>query len=130
MSVTEHGVTRRQVLAAGTAFAGYTMAVETVLAQAIQTDTSGLAVGDFTIPVGGFKVPVYEARPASGQSNPIVLVISEVFGVHEYIKDSARRFAKLGYHAVAPELFAREGGVTHMTDLQQVVKIVLSQARE
>lgn len=130
MSVTQTGVTRRQVLAAGTAFAGYTLAVETVLAQAIKTDTNGLVAGDFTIPVGGFNVPVYEARPASGQNNPIVLVISEVFGVHEYIKDSARRFAKQGYHAVAPELFAREGGVAQITDLQQVLKIVLSQRRE
>jgi carboxymethylenebutenolidase len=130
MSVTEIGVTRRQVLAAGTVFAGYTLAVETVLAQAIKTDTSGLAAGDFTIPVGGFNVPIYEARPASGQNYPIVLVISEVFGLHEYIKDSARRFAKQGYHAVAPELFAREGGVAHLKDIQEVLKIVLSQPRE
>ena len=71
MSVTESGVTRRQMLAGGTVFAGYTLAVETVLAQAIKTDTSGLAAGDVTIPVGGFDVPVYEARPASGQNNPI-----------------------------------------------------------
>jgi carboxymethylenebutenolidase len=130
MSVGETGVTRRQVLAAGTVFAGYTLAVETVLAQAIKTDTSGLAAGDFMIPVGGFNVPVYEARPASGQNAPIVLVISEVFGLHDYIKDSARRFAKQGYHAVAPELFAREGGVAQLTDIQQVLKIVLSQPRE
>lgn len=130
MSVIESRVTRRQVLAAGTAFAGYTLAVETVLAQAIKTDTSGLAAGDFTIPVGGFNVPVYEARPATGQNNPTILVISEVFGLHEYIKDSARRFAKQGYHAVAPELFARAGGVAQITNIQEVLKIVLSQKRE
>jgi carboxymethylenebutenolidase len=130
MSASETAVTRRQVLAAGTVFAGYTLAVETVLAQAIKTDASGLAAGDFTIPVGGFNVPVYEARPASGQNAPIVLVISEVFGLHEYIKDTARRFGKQGYHAVAPELFAREGGVAQLTDLQEVLKIVLSQPRE
>jgi len=130
MSVVESGLTRRQVLAAGTVFAGYTLAVETVLAQAIKTDTNGLAAGDFTIPVGGFNVPVYEARPASGSNHPIILVISEVFGVHEYIKDSARRFAKVGYHAVAPELFAREGGVAQLTNIQDVLKIVLSQKRE
>lgn len=123
-------MTPRQVLTAGTAFAGYTLAVETVLAQAIKTDTSGLAAGDFTIPVGGFNVPVYEARPATGQNNPTILVISEVFGLHEYIKDSARRFAKQGYHAVAPELFARAGGVAHITNIQEVLKIVLSQKRE
>jgi carboxymethylenebutenolidase len=130
MSVSGSAVTRRQVLVAGGALAGYTLAVETVLAQAIKTDTSGLAAGDFTIPVAGFNVPVYEARPATGQNHPIVLVISEVFGVHEYIKDSARRFAKEGYHAVAPELFARAGGVAHLTNIQEVLKIVLSQPRE
>jgi carboxymethylenebutenolidase len=130
MSQSDRGLTRRQVLATGTVFAGYTLAVETVLAQTIKTDTGGLAAGDFTIPVAGFNVPVYEARPASGQNHPIVLVISEVFGLHEYIRDSARRFAKQGYYAVAPELFARAGGVAQLTNLQEVLKIVLSQPRE
>jgi carboxymethylenebutenolidase len=86
--------------------------------------------GDQKIKVGGFDVPVYEARPASGKDTPIVLVISEVWGVHEYIRDATRRFAKAGYYAVAPELFAREGGVGQIADVQEVLKIVLSQKRE
>ncbi|HEX5815677.1 MAG TPA: dienelactone hydrolase family protein, partial [Methylomirabilota bacterium] len=130
MSASDAHVSRRQVLAAGTAFTGYALAADTVLAQAIKTDTTGLAAGDFTVPVSGFNVPVYEARPASGQNHPIVLVISEIWGIHEYIKDTARRFAKLGYHAVAPELFARAGGVAHLTGVQEILKIVFSQSLE
>ena len=127
---TETGVTRRQVLVAGGTFVGYAMGVETVLAQAIKTDADGLVAGDQQVPVGGVNVPVYEARPAAGKDHPIVVVISEIWGVHEYIKDTTRRFAKAGYYAIAPELFVREGGVGHMTNVQEILKIVLSQKRE
>jgi carboxymethylenebutenolidase len=127
---TQTELTRRQVLVAGGTFAGYAMSVETILAQAIKTDTDGLVAGDQTVPVGGVNVPVYEARPASGSGHPIVLVISEIWGVHEYIKDTTRRFAKAGYHAVAPELFVREGGVGHIPNVQDVLKVVLAQKRE
>jgi carboxymethylenebutenolidase len=130
MTPTVTGVTRREVLVASGTFAGYALSVDTVLAQAITTDTNGLVAGDQTIPVGGVSVPVYEARPATGSGHPIVLVISEVWGVHEYVKDTTRRFAKAGYHAVAPELFVREGGVAQLTNIQDILKIVLSQKRE
>jgi len=123
-------LTRREVLATGTAFTGYALSVETVLAQAIKTDTDGLVAGDYKISVAGFDVPVYEARPAGGSHHPIVLVISEIWGVHEYIRDSTRRFAKAGYYAIAPELFAREGGVAQIPNVQDVLKIVLAQKRE
>jgi len=127
---TETGLTRRQILVAGSTFAGYAMSVETVLAQAIKTDTDGLVAGDQVVPVGGVNVPVYEARPATGKDHPIILVISEIWGVHEYIKDCTRRFAKAGYYAVAPELFVREGGVGQIPNVQDVLKIVLAQKRE
>jgi carboxymethylenebutenolidase len=130
MTPTETGLTRRQVLVAGGTFAGYAMSVETVLAQAIKTDTDGLVAGDQTVPVGGVNVPVYEARPATGKDHPIILVISEIWGVHEYIKDATRRFAKAGYYAIAPELFVREGGVGQIPNVQDVLKIVLAQKRE
>jgi carboxymethylenebutenolidase len=131
MSVeTDGGITRRQVLVAGGTFAGYALSVETVLAQAIKTDTDGLVAGDQQVPVAGVNVPVYEARPATGTGHPILLVISEIWGVHEYIKDCTRRFAKAGYHAVAPELFVREGGVAQLPNVQDVLKIVLAQKRE
>jgi carboxymethylenebutenolidase len=124
------GVTRRQMLVAGGTFVGYAMGVETVLAQAIKTSTDGLVAGDQQVPVGGVNVPVYEARPAAGKDHPIIVVISEIWGIHEYIKDTTRRFAKAGYYAIAPELFVREGGVGHMTNVQEILKIVLSQKRE
>jgi len=127
---TQTGLTRREMIVAGGTFAGYALSVETVLAQAIKTDTDGLVAAEQKIKVGGFDVPVYEARPASGKDTPIILVISEIWGVHEYIRDATRRFAKAGYYAVAPELFAREGGVGQIADVQEVLKIVLSQKRE
>jgi carboxymethylenebutenolidase len=126
---TDRGVTRRQVLVTGT-FVGYAVGVEKVLAQAIKTDTEGLVAGDQTVPVGGVNVPVYEARPATGKDHPIILVISEIWGVHEYIKDATRRFAKAGYYAIAPELFVREGGVAQLPNVQDILKIVLAQKRE
>jgi carboxymethylenebutenolidase len=115
------GVTRRQVLVAGGTFAGYALSVETVLAQAIKTDSDGLVAGDQQVPVGGVQVPVYEARPATGKDHPIIIVISEIWGVHEYIRDCTRRFAKAGYCAVAPELFVREGGVGQIPNVQDVL---------
>jgi len=129
-SGTETGVTRRQMLVVGGTFVGYAMGVETVLAQAIKTDAEGLVAGDQQVPVGGVNVPVYEARPATGKNHPIIVVISEIWGVHEYIKDTTRRFAKAGFYAIAPELFVREGGVGHLTNIQEILKIVLSQKRE
>ena len=127
---TETGPTRRQMLVTGATFTGYAMSVDTVLAEAIKTDTDGLVAGDQTVAVAGVNVPVYEARPASGTGHPIILIISEIWGVHEYIKDCTRRFTKAGYHAVAPELFVREGGVAQLPNIQDVLKIVLAQKRE
>jgi carboxymethylenebutenolidase len=130
--VTEARLTRRQMLkASGTAAAaGYALSVETVLAQAITTDTQGIVAGDQVVAIGSYKMNVYEARPASGTGHPILLVISEIWGVHEYIKDCARRFAKEGFYAVAPELFQREGDVKAMPNVQDVLKIVLAVPRE
>jgi carboxymethylenebutenolidase len=124
-------VTRRQMLQTGGAtFAGYALSVETVLAQAIKTDTEGIVAGDQQVGIGNYQMPVYEARPAAGPPAPIVLVISEIWGVHEYIRDCTRRFAKAGFYAVAPELFQREGGVGHIQNVQDVLKIVLAVPRK
>jgi carboxymethylenebutenolidase len=128
-------ITRRQVIQAGSAtvaatFAGYAVGVDKVLAQAIKTDTTGIAAGDFEVKIGDYGMPVYEARPASGVAAPIVVCISEIWGVHEWVRDVTRRFAKSGYHAVAPELFKREGGVGHMQNVQDIVKIVFAVPRK
>jgi len=131
MTENTMSVTRRDVLKAGSlTFAGYAMAPDRALADAIKTDTQGLVAGDVEVPIGSYKLPVYEARPASGSNHPIVLVLSEIWGVHEYVRDTTRRFAKESFHAVAPELFKREGGVGHMTDIPAILKIVLAVPRE
>src|SRR5262250_2837175 len=123
-------LTRRQMIATTSTFAGYAVAVDKVLAQAIKTDTDGIVAGDQVVKIGTYEMPVYEARPATGKDTPIVLVISEIWGVHEYIRDCTRRFAKAGYYAVAPELFKREGGVGHIQDVQAILKIVLAVPRK
>ena len=95
---------------AGALGIGFVAASDPVLAQAIKTDFTGIKAGEQDIPVGSFNMPAYISRPdkASG-SLPIIIVVSEIFGVHEYIADTTRRFAKLGYLAIAPEFFTRAG---------------------
>ena len=128
---TRGGITRRQVLQAGSAtFAGYAVGVDKALAQAITTDTSGIAAGEFEVKIGDYGMPVYEARPAAGGPVPIVVCVSEVWGVHEWVRDVTRRFAKAGYYAVAPELFKREGGVAHLPNIQDILKIVFAVPRK
>jgi carboxymethylenebutenolidase len=126
------GLTRRQMLKVGGAatFAGYAVGVEKALGQAIKTDTQGIVAGDAQVPIGSYNMPVYEARPANATNAPIVLVISEVWGVHEWVKDVTRRFAKDGYYAIAPELFQREGGVGQLPNIQDILKIVLAVPRK
>lgn len=124
------GLSRREVLkiAAGTT-AGYALAANPILAQAIRTDTRGLTAADIMLSSGRDRIPAYEARPAGGGKYPVVVVIVEIFGLHEHIKDICRRFAKEGYYAIAPEPFHREGGVLHLTDIQEILKIVLNAPR-
>jgi carboxymethylenebutenolidase len=105
---------------------GFAAAVLPVSAQTITTDTAGLTAGAVTIPVGDFKMPAYRAAPAGKTNLPVVLVISEIFGVHEYIADVARRFAKLGYLAVAPELFVRQGDAKAPTEISKLVAEIVS----
>jgi carboxymethylenebutenolidase len=104
---------------------GFAAAVLPVSAQTITTDTVGLTAGEVTIPVGDFKMPAYRAAPAGKTHLPVVLVVSEVFGVHEHIADVARRFAKLGYLAIAPELFVRQGDAKSYTDISKLVSEVV-----
>jgi len=104
--------------------AGFAMATQPVSAQTIQTDSNGLEAGEVKIPVADGEIPAYRARPADGKDSPVILVVQEIFGVHEHIKDICRRLAKLGYFAVAPEMYARQGDVSKLTDFQEIFKIV------
>jgi carboxymethylenebutenolidase len=104
--------------------AGFAMAAQPVSAQTIKTDSSGLEAGEVKIPVPDGEVPAYRAMPADGKNLPTILVVQEIFGVHEHIKDVCRRLAKLGYFAVAPELYARQGDVSKLTNIQEILPIV------
>ena len=116
----------RRTFVVSTLATGFAMAVRPVAAETITTDAAGLTVGEVEIPVADGTVPAYRAMPATGGPFPVVLVVQEIFGVHEHIKDVCRRFAKLGYLAVAPELYAREGDVSKMTDIQEIIGKVVS----
>lgn len=104
--------------------AGFAMATQPVSAQTITTDTRGLEAGEVKIPVEGGEVPAYRAMPAGGSNLPTILVVQEIFGVHEHIKDICRRLARLGYFAVATEMYARQGDVSKLTDFPEILKIV------
>src|SRR3954454_7005892 len=106
--------------------AGFALAVQPVTAATITTDTQGLEAGEVSIPVPDGKVPAYRAMPDVGGPFPVVLVVQEIFGVHEHIKDICRRLAKLGYLAVAPELYARQGDVSKIENIQEVLSKVVS----
>jgi len=121
----EAQVTRRQFVVT-TLAAGFALAVQPVSAETITTDTKGLIAGEVEIPTTDGQIPAYRAMPATGKSFPVVLVVQEIFGVHEYIRDICRRFAKLGHLAVAPELFARQGNVSKMPDIQEILSTVVS----
>jgi len=107
---------------------GFTLATARAEAQAIHTDSLGLSAGEVQIPVADGSLPAYAARPADAQSPPVVIVIEEIFGVHEYIKDVCRRLAKLGYLAVAPELYARLADLSTMTDAGEIMRDVILKA--
>jgi carboxymethylenebutenolidase len=107
--------------------AGFALAVQPVSAQTqITTDAGGLVAGEVKIPVADGTIPAYRAHPAKGKNFPVILVVQEIFGVHEHIKDLCRRFAKMGHFAVAPELFARQGDVSQMKDFSQIIRDVVS----
>ena len=119
------GLSRRGFVVTSLA-SGFAVASNPVLAQAITTDTQGLTAGEISIVVADGKIPGYRAMPAKRGQYPVVLVVQEIFGVHEHIKDMCRRFAKLGYYAIAPELFARQGDVAKMTDIGAILSQVVS----
>jgi carboxymethylenebutenolidase len=104
--------------------AGFALSVMPVSAQTITTDSNGLVAGEVKIPVQGGEIPAYRAMPAAGGPFATILVVHEIFGVHEHIKDICRRLAKAGYFAVAPALYAREGDVAGKTDIKEIIPIV------
>ena len=106
---------------------GFALAVQPIIAQTtITTDANGLNAGEVKIPAKDGAIPGYRACPAKGRLFPMVLVVQEIFGVHEHMKDLCRRLAHLGYCAVAPELYARQGDVSKISDIQEIIGKVVS----
>jgi carboxymethylenebutenolidase len=125
-TTTEAGPSRRTALQAALGL-GYAAAAAPVMAQtAIATPADGLVAGEVSFMVNGFKVPAYRAAPAGKTGLPVVLVIHEIFGVHEYIADTCRRFAKAGYLAIAPQLFARQGDPGQYTEAAKLMAEIVS----
>jgi carboxymethylenebutenolidase len=118
-------LTRRQMLVTSLA-TGFAVAVQPVAADTITTSSDGLVAGEVKIPVADGEIPGYRAMPGKGKDFPVVLVVQEIFGVHEHIKDVCRRFAREGYLAVAPELYARQGDVSKMADWKQIIAEVVA----
>jgi carboxymethylenebutenolidase len=122
------GMSRRQFMArmsaAGVGLVGFAAAAGSVAGEVIKTPAEGLATAEDKVPSGDFQVPIYEARPAGAGKHPVVIVIPEVFGMHEHIKDVTRRFAKEGFLAITFEPYAREGGVLNLPDIAAVRKVV------
>lgn len=109
---------------------GFAFAVRPVSAQTITTDSNSFVAKEIKIPVIDGEIPAYLAYPEKGSNFHVVLVVQEIFGVHEHIKDVCRRLAKLGYLAVAPELFARQGDVSSMTDINEIVAKAVSKVSD
>ena len=119
------GLSRRGFVMTSLA-SGFAVASNPVLAQAITTDSKGLVAGEVSIAVADCKVPAYRAMPAGPGKFPVMLVVQEIFGVHEHIKDMCRRYAKMGYYAIAPEMYARQGDVSKMTDIGTILSTVVA----
>ena len=125
-SKDESAPTRRLALQTALGL-GYAAAAMPLIAQtAIQTSSEGLIQGEVTIDVNGFKMPAYRSAPTGKSDLPVVLVISEIFGVHEYIADVTRRFAKAGYLAIAPELFVRQGDPSMYGEIAKLQAEIIS----
>ena len=105
---------------------GFARAVCPIAAGAISTPADGLIAGEIAIPTGDGEIPAYHAMPQKGKTFPVVLVVQEIFGVHEHIKDLCRRLAKSGYLAIAPDLYVRQGDVSGMEDILQIREQVVS----
>lgn len=107
--------------------AGFALAVTPIAASALSTDSDGLEAGEVTVPTSAGDIPGYRALPLKPKGKvPVILVVHEIFGVHEHIKDVCRRFAKEGYYAIAVELFARQGDVSKISEIKEIVSKIVS----
>lgn len=123
--MTKDLVLDRRAFAVTALGTGFALSVQPISAATITTDDSGLTAGEVKIPVSDGEIPAYRAMPTGKTNLPTLLVIQEIFGIHEWVKDVCRRFAKLGYFAVAPSLYARVGDATKYTDIKKLVEEIV-----
>ena len=124
-AISSAAITRRSFVMM-TLATGFALAVRPVFAETLATDQTGLTAGKIQIRTTDGYIPAYRAKPERGTALPVVLVVQEIFGVHEHIKDICRRFAKLGYLAIAPELYVRQGDVSTLLTNQEIMAKVVS----
>jgi len=124
-SLTSGPMTRRSVVKASLGL-GFCAAIAPVSAQTITTSAEGVDAGEARVDAGDAMIPAYHAAPQRGGPFPVVLVIHEIFGVHEHIKDVCRRFARLGYYAIAPDLFARQGDAAKEPDMAKIMANIVA----
>lgn len=121
---------RRALLVKTSLTTGFCAFIEPVFAQVVTTPTDGLTAGEVKVPSSGVDLPAYRAMPATGGPFPTVLVVNEIFGVHEHIKDICRRLAKLGYFAVATDFFARNGDASKETDRDKLMNDIVGKTSD
>lgn len=118
---------RRQALSvSAAAAAGFALAAGPVSAAAVKTDAQGLEAGWVQVPTGDRAIPAYRAKPAGGGPRPVIIVVQEIFGVHVWLQDIVRRFAKAGYYAIAPDCYVRQGNATKVSDIPTLVRTIVS----
>ena len=119
-------VSRRAAIAGTAAFAGYALAAQPVSASTIITDANGLDAGMTTFATGSLRMNAYRAKPAGKRNLPVVIVVQEIFGLHEWVKDICRRYAKAGFYAIAPDLYQRQGDATKVSDFKVLIGDIVS----
>jgi carboxymethylenebutenolidase len=124
--ITAPAITRRAALAGTLAATGYALAAQPVSASAISTDATGLDTAMVSFTTGGIKMGAYRAKPKGKRGLPTIIVIQEIFGLHEWVRDIVRRFAKAGYYAIAPDLYQRQGDATKVADFQKLFADIVS----
>ena len=120
------GVNRRAAIAGSAAALGYALAAQPVSAAPIKTSSDGLAEGMLTFPTNGIAMNAYRAKPANAKNAPVILVVQEIFGIHEWMKDITRRFAQAGYYAIAPDMYQRQGDPTKAPDIKTLFETIVS----
>ncbi len=119
-------LTRRGFAKAGLLATGFSMAAGPIRAETITTPSTGLVTGEVEVPTYDGAIPAYRAHPDANGTFPVILVVQEIFGIHEHIRDICRRFAQRGYYAIAPSLYHRQGDPLALTEFQAIVDLAMS----